>query len=322
MTQKKVINRLIVITILLIATLWAGFSFWMQSLHQKGNLQQPVTLIIEKGEGTNHIANKLKNAGVIDSIFIFKLAARASLADRIFKAGEYTFEPQISVRGVMKKISGGDVVKRKITIPEGLTYKEIRQILLDEEGLRGPPLEFAEGALLPETYDFRWGDKRTDLMRRMANNMNSTVKEAWEGRAFDLPISSPEELLTLASIIEKETSIDGERGIIAGVFVNRLRKNMRLQSDPTVIYGASNYKGDITWKHLKEAHPFNTYVHKGLPPSPIASPGKAAIFAAANPEATEALFFVADGNGGHVFAKTYTEHKINVAAMLERQKNN
>jgi len=314
------IMKFIIMLMLGIAVVWGGFTYWMQSLHAKGPLQSEAIVIIEKGENTSRIAEKLWYAGVIDGPLKFRLAARLSLADRIVKAGEYHFEPKISIRGVLKKITGGDVVQRKITIPEGLTYLQIRELLLQEEGLSGPPLEFTEGALLPETYDYRWNDKRTDLMRRMADAMTETVNTAWQNRKEGVPLNSPTELLTLASIVEKETNLLEEYPLIAGVFINRLQKNMRLQSDPTVIYGASGYNGDITSAHLREDHAYNTYVHKGLPPSPIASPGKAAILASAQPAETDYLFFSADGNGGHVFAKTYEEHKINVAKMLARQK--
>ncbi len=314
------IMKLIIIFMLAVAAVWGGFTYWMQSLKATGPLQFPAVIVIEPGESTRSIAKDLYDNGVIDSEFVFRLAARASLADRIVKAGEYSFEPGVSVRGVLKKITGGDVVQRSITIPEGLTYQQVRQVLLDEEGMRGPPLEFEEGALLPETYDYRWNDKRTDIMRRMARAMTETVNIAWENRIEGLPFESPRDLLTIASIIEKETRVPAEYPLVASVYINRLNRGMRLQSDPTVIYGASNYTGDITYAHLKEDHPYNTYVHKGLPPSPIANPGRGAIMAAAAPADTDYLYMVADGFGGHVFSKTYAEHKIHVAAMLARQK--
>lgn len=314
------IGRFLIVITLVVAVVWGGFSFWLQWLHRPGPLTEPVTLIFNQGVSTAQIAQDLENAGVVASGLTFRLAARASLSDRIFKAGEYTFAPKTSVRAVMKKIAGGDVLQRQITIPEGLNYQEIRDLILNAEGLKGPPLEFEEGALLPETYDYRWGDKRTELMRRMADAMTKTVNEAWQNRAAGLPLSSPQELLTLASIIEKETSLNTERALVAGVFVNRLRKKMRLQSDPTVVYGATNYIDRLRDKHLKEDHPYNTYIHRGLPPTPIASPGRASIFAAANPAQTKALFFVVDGTGGHVFSETYAEHKHHVAAMLKRMK--
>lgn len=321
--KNNTLARGLVLLILLVAVVWGGFSFWMQTLHKPGPLAQKTTVIFSPGVSTSEIARVLEKQGVIENAFVFKLASRASLSDRIYKAGEYTFKPGVSVRGVMKKLAGGDVLQRQITIPEGLTYDEIRQILLETEGLKGPPLEYEEGALLPETYDYRWGEKRTVLMRRMAEAMTETVEEAWQNRDPTVPLTSPQELLTLASIIEKETSLAEERGKVAGVFANRLRRGMKLQSDPTVIYGATDLTDRIRTKHLREDHPYNTYVHKGLPPTPIANPGRAAIFAAANPAPTDALFFVVDGNGGHVFSETYTEHKQNVAAMLERmqQKN-
>ena len=319
--KHNTVARSLILLILSVAALWAGFSYWMHSLHKPGPLQESVTIIFNSGVSTQKIANALEKQGVIESAFIFKLASRASFSDRIYKAGEYTFEPNTSVRAVMKKLAGGDVLARQVTIPEGLTYQQIREILLNVEGLKGPPLDYKEGALLPDTYDYRWGAKRTDLMRRMAKAMNEVVQEAWENRDPTVPLNSPEELLTLASIIEKETSIEAERTLVAGVFANRLRRGMKLQSDPTVIYGATNLTDRIRQKHLKEDHPYNTYVHKGLPPTPIANPGRASIFAAANPAQTEALFFVVDGQGGHVFSTTYAEHKRHVAEMLARAKN-
>ena len=319
MTSQSLM-KIIITLMLTVAVVWAGFSYWLQSLHAKGPLEAEAVVMIHPGESTGHIAQRLLKEGVIDNELEFRLATRATMSDRIIKAGEYHFEPQISVRGILKKITGGDVIRRKVTIPEGLTYQQIRQILLDEEGLKGPPLEFEEGALLPETYDNRWNDKRTDLMRRMAEAMNAAVEQAWENRAEDLPLNSPQELLTLASIVEKETSMAEEYAVVAGVYINRLKRNMLLQSDPTVIYGATDYNGDITWAHLKEDQPYNTYVHKGLPPGPIASPGRAAIEATANPAETSYLFFAADGKGGHAFAETYEEHKKNVDALVERQR--
>ena len=321
MTNRNTLTRTLIALILIVAVVWGGFTFWLQSLHKSGPLGQETTVIFTPGVSTSEIARVLEAQNVIADAFIFKLAARATLSDRIFKAGEYTFEPGISVRGVMKKLAGGDVLQRQITIPEGLTYQEIRTLLLASEGLKGPPLEFSEGALLPETYDYRWGTKRTELMRRMADAMTETVNQAWQDRAENLPVASPQELLILASIIEKETSIESERREIAGVFVNRLRRGMKLQSDPTVIYGATDITDRIRTKHLREDQPYNTYVHKGLPPTPIASPGRASVIAAANPAETDALFFVVDGKGGHVFSETYAEHKRHVAAMLERNKN-
>lgn len=321
MAKNNTLIRVLILLTLFIAVVWGAFSFWLQSLHKLGPLESEVTVIFTPGVSTGKIAQVLEAQNVIEDAFIFKVASRATLSDRIYKAGEYTFKPGVSVRGVMKKLAGGDVLQRQLTIPEGLTYREVRGIILAAEGLKGPPLEFSEGALLPETYDYRWGTERTELMRRMADAMTEAVTQAWQNRADNLPVSTPEELLILASIIEKETSLDEERREVAGVFVNRLRRGMKLQSDPTVIYGATNITDRIRTKHLREDHPYNTYVHKGLPPTPIANPGRASILAAANPAETDALFFVVDGNGGHVFSETYAEHKRHVAAMLERNKN-
>ena len=318
--KPRTTGRIILVAMVTVTLAWSGFAIWLQSMLYPGPLQQETTLMLPSGAGTGEIARILGEAGVVARPWEFKLASRARFADRTFQAGEYTFEPRISLQKVIQKISGGDVISRSVTIPEGKTYEEIREILLSTPGLYGPPLAFAEGALLPETYHFRYGAKVVDIMREMARSMTATVNEAWEGRDVSIPLKSPEELLILASIIEKETSIAEEQPVVASVYINRLKKGMRLEADPTVIYGASDYKGNLRTKHLREDQPYNTYVHKGLPPTPICNPGKGAIYAAAHPANTNYLFFVADGTGGHVFATQYADHRRNVQAMLDRQR--
>ncbi|MBI1363029.1 MAG: endolytic transglycosylase MltG [Proteobacteria bacterium] len=318
-SNKTVIKSLI--TFIVAATVcWTAFALFIGSLGQKGPLEEPVSVIIPKGASVGAIAKQLQDAGVINSPLKFRIGVRATFADRTLQAGEYSFDPGISIREAITKISGGDVLHRTVTLPEGLTVAEVTQRLMTTDGLFGPPLAFDEGALLPDTYAFRYGDKVTEMMRRMAVAMTDTVNAAWELRAPDLPLENPHDLLVLASIVEKETARDEERDIVASVYVNRLKKGMKLQADPTVIYGASGYTGDITNAHLKEDHAYNTYVHKGLPPGPICNPGRASIQAAAQPAQTEYLFFVADGNGGHLFAKTYEEHRKNVQDFLRKQK--
>jgi UPF0755 protein len=316
----KLLVKALIVTIVGLSCVWIAFSLFIGSLNQKGPLQEHVSLIIPRGASVARIADMLTEAGVITQPTKFRAAVRFTFADRTLQAGEYAFEPGISMREAIKKMTGGDIMHRTVTLPEGLTVAEITARLMATDGLYGPPLAFEEGALLPDTYAFRYGDKVTDIMRRMAVAMTNTVTSAWENRAPDLPLSTPQELLILASIIEKETSRDDERTTVASVYVNRLKKGMKLQADPTVVYGASDYEGRIRTRHLREDHPYNTYVHKGLPPGPICSPGRASILAAANPAQTDYLFFVADGEGGHIFAKTYAEHRKNVQAFLEKQR--
>lgn len=314
-------GKLIFALIIVISAAWAGFTYMQLRFNRPGPLQEATTIIFPSGASSRTIANTLLGKGVIESPLEFRIAVRTGFNDRMMKAGEYRFEPRVSIREIMKKMTGGDVIHRAITIPEGWTFAEIKTLVMNTDGLVGPALDFAEGALLPNTYHFEYGTRRTDLMRTMAKAMNEAVEQAWANRNPNIPLNSPEELLILASIVEKETGIADERGQVAGVFINRLQKNMRLQSDPTVIYGASNYSGNITRKHLREDHPYNTYVHRGLPPTPIASPGVESLQAVANPIETEYLFFVTDGKGGHVFSKSYDEHRKHVNAMLSRLKN-
>jgi len=216
-------------------------------------------------------------------------------------------------------------VVRRFTVPEGLTSAQITGLLRDEPAFTGEiKSEPAEGSLLPETYHYSWGDNRADLLKRMQTAMQSALKAAWDKRALTLPLQTPQQALVLASIIEKETSVPQERGRIAGVFVNRLLSNMRLQSDPTVIYaltqGAGTLGRPLTRADWKFESPYNTYVIDGLPTAPIGNPGKASIEAAVNPERHDFIYFVADGSGGHAFAKTLAEHNRNVARWREVQK--
>lgn len=314
--KSRIITRTIIIAIVVLAFAWSGFSYWMASMGAPGPLAQPVTLILPKGANTHQIADLLVQNGVIDHPLEFRIAARARFDDQNMKAGEYEFTPHMSMQQVFLKITGGDVLNRTVTIPEGKTVAQVRSLLLNTEGLEGPPLEFQEGALLPETYTFHYGTKRADLMRDMAKAMTQAVNEAWAARAPDLPLQTPHDLLVLASMIEKETGKAEERPLIASVFVNRLRQGMRLESDPTVMYDLGT-EGPLTREQLHADTPDNTYVHAGLPPSPICNPGKAAIEAAAHPAATDYLYFVADGTGGHVFASSYAEHQKNVANYIK-----
>jgi UPF0755 protein len=314
--MKKRVGRFLVGFIALLALVWGGLCVWVMSFNEPGPLAETKTIVVEKGSSTKSIGALLAREGVVKSQLEFVVASRLSFAQSLLKAGEYTFTPQMSVQQVIQKLSGGDVVHRSLTIPEGLTVKQVRAIVEGDDGLTGPPLNFEEGALLPETYKYEYGTKRADLMREMARAMTAAVDEAWENRDPTLPLKDKNDLLTLASIVEKETGLEAELPLVASVYVNRLNQGMKLQADPTVIYGASNYDGNLTTAHMKEKQPYNTYVNFGLPPGPIANPGLKAIQASAHPAKTDYIFFVADGSGGHLFGKTYKEHQANVRKFL------
>jgi UPF0755 protein len=211
-------------------------------------------------------------------------------------------------------------VQRRLTIPEGLTARQIATLIERAEGLTGELPPFDEGALLPETYAYQWGDTRAAIVRRADAAMDAALAEIWAARAPNLPLRTPREALVLASIVERETGKADERARVAGVFINRLRRNMPLQSDPTAAYAAADggvLDRPLTRADLDRDHPFNTYRIRGLPPGPIASPGRDTLRAVVQPEATEFIFFVADGNGGHAFARTLEEHNRNVARWRE-----
>jgi len=250
----------------------------------------------------------------------FALAAWLTRAEGPLRAAEFAFPAGASLRDVLGVLRQGRPVQRRLTIPEGLSAMQIAALLDQAEGLTGETPAIAEGALLPETYAYQWGDTRAAVVRRAEEAMERALREAWASRAEDLPLASPREALILASIVERETARADERGRIAGVFVNRLRRGMPLQSDPTVAYAAADggaLDRALTRADLERDNPFNTYRVRGLPPAPIASPGREAIRAATRPEATDALYFVADGSGGHAFARTLEEHNRNVARWRE-----
>jgi UPF0755 protein len=242
------------------------------------------------------------------------------------KYGEYRFTRNASLRDVVDTIIEGKVVQHAFTIAEGLTSDQIMQRLIEHEMLTGNIRDLPrEGTLLPETYRFTLGTTRDQMIQRMRQAQQRALQEVWERRSPDLPIRTPEQLVTLASIIEKETGRPEERTRVAAVFVNRLRQKMKLQSDPTIIYGLVGGKASlgrpIQRNEIEQPTPYNTYVIDGLPPGPIANPGRASLEAAANPARTRELYFVADGTGGHAFADNYEQHQKNVARLrlIEQQ---
>lgn len=311
---------LLFVSLLLVAAIAAAglYAWGYTQFARPGPLSAPVTLVVPKGAGMAGIAGQLRDAGVISFPLVFRGAARLTRADKTLRAGEYAFAPEMSVRDVISLLQSGKTVVRRLTVVEGTTTAQVLEQLQVTEGLKGDiGLRPAEGILLPETYHFSLGDSRDEILTRMTRAMDDLVSDLWARRAGSLPLESPREALILASVIEKETGKSDERARIAGVFVNRLRRGMPLQSDPTVAYALTDGNGaldrPLTRADLKTDSPYNTYRNKGLPPAPICNPGRDSMVAALNPVVTGDLYFVADGEGGHFFAKSLAEHNRNVA---------
>ncbi len=319
----------IFLTMAIFIAIIAGW-FAYQKLDEPNSLNKSVIIVVPRGANIGKVADTLYYNGVIDAPLFFKFAGRFTGQASKIKAGEYEIPPNISIKEILNLLEEGKSVQRNITIREGLTSYEIVKLLsekFNDNNLEVP----AEGSLLPETYNYSKDDNASNIINRMSVAMNATINELWEKRSPDLPIKTKEEAIILASIIEKETSKPDERKKVAGVFINRLRKGMLLQTDPTVIYALTkgahknNGKGPLgrrlLKKDLKFDSPYNTYLYAGLPPTPIANPGRASIEAALNPENHKYIYFVADGTGGHAFAKTLREHNNNVIKWRKIRKS-
>ncbi|MEH6755465.1 MAG: endolytic transglycosylase MltG [Alphaproteobacteria bacterium] len=292
-----------------------------------GPLSADTNLVIPSGASGRAIAQALTQAGVSADERLVQLSIRLFADKTPLRAGEYAFPAGISLRDAIGKLQSGEVVVRRVTFAEGLSTREILATLSRAEGLRGPvpeASEFSEGELLPETYHYSLGDSRADIVARMKSAMDAAVERLWADRDKDLPLKTPQEAVVLASIIERETAVPEERARVASVFINRLNRGMRLQSDPTVVFGMGTEDGPFTGRllrrHLEIDHPHNTYTRDGLPPSPIANPGLESIAAALKPAATKYFYFVADGSGGHAFARTLAEHNRNVRKWRQIQR--
>lgn len=321
-------SGLLTAAVLIIVVSAAGFAVSQKEFSAPGPLMVDKSVVIERGSSTEEIVEQLEREGIIArpgflwfSLFIRDIQSKFvtdQASSKRAKAGEYLFKKQVTMNEVIEIITSGRSVEHTITIPEGLTSEQILERLKENDLLVGEVGEIPlEGSLLPDTYKINRGTPRTALVARMAQAQKRVLQEIWNRRAKDTPLKSPRELVTLASIVERETGRADERSRVAGVFHNRLEKKMRLQSDPTIIYGIVGGKATLgrglTRAEIDRPTPYNTYVINGLPPGPIANPGRAAMEATANPSKTKDLYFVADGTGGHAFAETLEQHNRNVA---------
>ena len=323
--RRHAVRIVAIIITLVFCPLGIGVFWIWDTYHSEGPAQAPITIIIPKGAALQDIADQLSKSGAISSKHLFLVGAYFANVDRRMRAGEFSLKQQMSMREIADHLLYGETVKRRLTVPEGMLTKDVVSLVVRTAGLFGEaPESGSEGIYLPETYFFSYGDSRRSILLRMERAMQKTLMEAWQARTDKIAISSPNEALILASIIERETGVASERARISGVFHNRLRRNMRLQSDPTVAYaitgGAFRLNRRLNRSDLNVNSDYNTYQNMGLPPGPIANPGRAAVFAAIRPAVTDDLYFVADGTGGHAFARTLREHNRNVAEWRRTQR--
>jgi len=303
------------------------------ALYAKGQFTSPGPLVedakfeVERGARFGSVADRLEEANIITDASLFRVAARYSGLDRALKFGNYAVPAGASMEDVLALVTSGRSISEQVTFPEGFSSFQIVERLNAVETLDGELTELPpEGSLAPNTYAYLDGDSRAGIIEKMQAAQIEILDAAWEARQPDLPLANKEEALILASIIEKETGVSSEREMVSSVFINRLRRGMKLQTDPTVIYGITEGKSvlgrGLRRSELLKETAYNTYVIEGLPPTPIANPGKASIEAALNPAETSFLFFVADGTGGHTFSETLAEHNAAVRKWreIERQR--
>lgn len=293
---------------------WVGFSWYGPGPRTEDGSER--TVVFRPGSSVGEMAEALQEAGVVRSSGQFRIASKLTGADRRLRAGEYAFPSRASLAQVMDVIRSGKVVRHFVTLPEGWSSRQAVEILMKQPVLTGEVVVPAEGTLAPDTYEVVRGDTRQSVIDRMQAAQKKIVAEEWAKRASNLPVKTPEEAVILASVVEKETGIAKERPLVAAVFVNRLRQGMRLESDPTIIYGVTRgmpLGRGIRRSEIDTATPWNTYQIDGLPKTAIANPGREAIAAVLNPPTAPYLFFVADGTGGHAFSTTYADHQAAVA---------
>ncbi|MGM0693190.1 MAG: endolytic transglycosylase MltG [Pseudomonadota bacterium] len=321
----RVLKILLVLIILAALAAFAGHRYWQSRLEAPVALDEPTLYEVPEGAGYHRVVSELAEQGVLADEWAYRLLARLEPeALPRLRPGEYRLEPGMSGRELLALLGSDDVVTYPLTIPEGWTFRQMRELLdaapkleHQTEGLSdaevmarlGREGRHPEGWFFPETYHYHKGLSDLDILRQALERMETTLDEVWDRRDDDLPLESPYEALIMASLIERETGAPEERSEIAGVFKRRLEQGMRLQTDPTVIYGmGERYEGNITRADLREATPYNTYVIEGMPPTPIALPGRASLEAAVQPEEGETLYFVAKGDGTHHFSRTLREH--------------
>lgn len=322
---KAIFSIVCVMAVLAVAAIGGGYVWLQNEIAKPGPSVTEQVFVVKSGEGLGQIAKRLEAEGLIRDDRVMRAAARLEDANSKVKAGEYELEPGLSISQTLARLIEGKAIQYKITIPEGRTIAQAFRLIEANDLLVGdlpedlPP----EGSLLPDTYFFGRGMSRADLIAQMTKAQDDLLAELWETRQEDLPLSSPEEAVILASIVEKETGRLDEQPLVAGLFVGRLKVGMRLQSDPTIIYAVSRgepLRNERTGKRrrirrseINAVNDWNTYQIDGLPKTPICNPGRGAIAAVLDPPATDYVFFVADGKGGHLFAKTNAEHERNVA---------
>ena len=307
-------GRLIIVGIVLLcaaAFAWFGASWWASA-----NLPEDRAFLVENGSSLTTVANKLEREGIIGSADAFLLRAKVLGSGDPIKAGEFMLPAGSSSAKILDTFQHGEVIRRFVTVPEGLPSIMVWERLMAEPLLTGEIPVPAEGSVLPESYDFERGESRAAVLARMQQAMQKTIGELWPRRAKDIAVSTPQEAVTLASIVEKETGKPSERRMVAGLYSNRVKTGMLLQADPTIIYPITKGKPlgrRIRQSEIQAVNDYNTYTMVGLPRGPITNPGRASIEAVLNPADTDALYMVADGTGGHVFASTLAEHNANVA---------
>ncbi len=319
-------NFLIIFLVLFLSAGAAGLLAWDNYI-SPGKTTQDTTVILPKGNGFSKSVDDLALKGVIDLPLVFKAIGYFDKDGAKIKAGEYLFPAGISPQAVMQMLVAGQVVVHKITFAEGLNVREVSALLTAEPVLSGNvPANIEEGSLLPQTYHFTYGDTRASIIARMQEKMKAAVAELWAKKADGLPYTTPAQAVILASIVEKETGVAAERPRIAAVFLNRMKIGMKLQSDPTTVYGIEKANGKplgrpLTLADLKSETAYNTYVIDGLPPAPITNPSREAIEAVLHPAVSNEIYFVATGRGGHNFASSLEEHNRNVKEYRDKNRH-
>jgi len=320
--MRRLATWAILAAALLLAVIASNFIYgWTAA----GPLERETSVVIKPGSSITSAAEKLEKSGAVKSASAFVNRAKVFGASSTIKAGEFVIPAKASNSDILSILTSGKTVQRMVTIPEGMPSIMVYERIMANDRLSGSISIPAEGSVLPDSYAFDKNEPRDDVLKRMQDAMTETMAELWPERSADTMVKTPLEALTLASIVEKETALKSELRIVAGVYSNRLRTGMRLQADPTIIYPITKGKPlgrRILRSEITDVNDYNTYAMAGLPKGPIANPSRAAIAAVLNPQKTSALYFVADGKGGHVFADTLQEHNANVAKWyaLRRQR--